>query len=156
LVTFPNPAGLQMGANNLYSATLNSGSPNTNATILPNFTAGTAVPASPTAPATFPALTTPTGVTTMPTNITLGGSFTGTGPVPSLQISFDTTATGLVSNGKVSLNGAPFTATGVTTPAGPPGTLVYAGLTVTLPTALNATDQVSQTGWVVNLGSSGG
>ncbi len=156
LVTFPNPAGLQMGANNLYSATLNSGPPNTNSTLLPTFTAGTAISASTIAQATYPALTVPAGVTTMPTNLTVGGTFTGAGPVTGLQISFDTTAAGLATNGKVSLNGAAFTAAGVTTTAGPPGTLVYAGLTVTLPTALAAPDQISKTNYIVNLGTSGG
>ena len=156
LVTFPNPAGLQMGANNLYTATLNSGAPNTNATTLPTFTAPTDIPASTTAQAAYPALTVPAGVTTLPTNLTVGGTFTGAGPVTSLQISFDTTAAGLATNGKVSLNGAAFTNAGVTTTAGPPGTLVYAGLTITLPTALAAADQVSKTGYTVNLGTSGG
>ncbi|MBA3825958.1 MAG: hypothetical protein H0X24_18920, partial [Ktedonobacterales bacterium] len=103
-----------------------------------------------------PALTVPTGVTTLPTNMSVFGAFTGTGPVSSLQVSFDTTAAGLATNGKVSLNGAAFTTTGVTTTAGPPGTLVYAGLTITLPTALAAPDQVSKTNYIVNLGSSGG
>ncbi|MBA3827068.1 MAG: flagellar hook-basal body complex protein, partial [Ktedonobacterales bacterium] len=60
LVTFPNPAGLQMGANNLYTVTLNSGAPNTNSTILPNFAGttaanATAISASTSAQATFPA-----------------------------------------------------------------------------------------------------
>lgn len=161
LVTFPNPSGLQMGANNLYSPTLNSGTPNTTPTTLPTFSGtssanATAIPASTSAQATFPSLAVPAGVTTLPTNLTVFGTFTGAGPVTSLSIQFDTTAGGLASNGRVSLNGAAYTTTGVTTTAGPPGTIVYAGLTITLPTALNAADQVSKTGYTINLGTSGG
>jgi len=161
LVTFPNPAGLQMGGNNLYLATLNSGTPNTPPTTVPTFSGvsaatATDIPASTAAQATVPSLATPAGVTTMPANLTVFGTYTGAAPVTSLQIAFDTTAAGLATNGRVSLNGAAFTNAGVTTTAGPPGTLVYAGLTITLPTALAAADQISKTGFTVNLGASGG
>ncbi len=161
LVTFPNPSGLQMGANNLYSATLNSGTPNTTPATLPTFSGtsaanATAIPASTSAQATVPSMAVPAGVTTLPTNATVYGTFTGTGPVTSLSIQFDTTATGTITNGRVALNGAAYTTTGVTTTAGPPGTIVYAGLTITLPTALSAADQVSKTGYAINLGTSGG
>ncbi len=161
LVTFPNPAGLQLGANNLYTATLNSGTPNTTPNTVPTFAGtssanATAILASASAQATVPSLLTPAGVVTMPTNLTIFGTYTGAAPVTSLQIAFDTTAGGLATNGRVSLNGAPFTTTGVTTTGGPPGTIVYAGLTITLPTALSAADQVSKTGYTINLGTSGG
>jgi flagellar hook protein FlgE len=161
LVTFPNPSGLQVDANNMYTPTLNSGTPNTTPATVPTFAGttaanATAVPASSTTTPQVPALTVPAGVTTLPTNLSVFGTYTGAAPVTSLKISFDTGATGAITNGQVSLNGAAFTTTGVTTTAGPPGTLVYAGLTITVPTALSAADQISQTGWTVNLGASGG
>ncbi len=161
IVTFPNPSGLQMGANSFYTPSLDSGTANTNAATLPTFAGvstatGTAIPASISASAIVPSLAVPAGVTTLPTGTTVFGTFTGAGPVTSLQMTFDTTAAGLLTNGKVSLNGAALTTTGVTTTAGPPGTLVYAGLTITVPTALAAADQISKTGYTINLGTSGG
>jgi flagellar hook protein FlgE len=161
IVTFPNPSGLQMGANSFYTPTLDSGVANLNAATVPTFSGvsaatATAIPASTAASAIVPSLAVPAGVVTLPGNISVFGTYTGAAPVTSLQISFDTTAAGLATNGKVSLNGAAFTGVGVTTTAGPPGTLVYAGLTITLPTALNAADQISKTGYTINLGTSGG
>lgn len=161
LVNFPNPAGLQATSNNQYLATLNSGVPNTTPATVPtsagtSAATGTSVASSLLASPQVPSLTVPAGVTTLPVGTTIFGTYTGAAPVTSLRITFDTTAAGLLTNGQVSLNGAALTTTGVTTTAGPPGTLVYAGLTITLPTALSAADQVSKTGYSINLGTSGG
>lgn len=146
LINFPNPGGLQAGANNLYTATLNSGTPNTT-TAVPQFTAGTAVMATTTPQSTVPSLVVPAGIA-LPTGVTVGGTYSGTPPVTSLQFTFDVAA-GAVTNAKAVVNGgAPVAATVV---AGPPSTIAYNGITVSLPTV-----PANATGFSVNLGAGGG
>lgn len=168
LVNFPNPSGLQAAGNSLFTPTLNSGAPNTN-TNYPSFTGTTAanstqVVASYSAQPTVPSLFVPAGTPALPTGVSVGGALSTSigGPITSLQISFDSTAAGLATNGKISINGQAFTATNVTTtgnaPPATPGTITFTGGTIpsTLTVYLGQALPASTTGFVLNLGNSGG
>jgi flagellar hook protein FlgE len=154
LVSFPNPSGLQAGGNNLYTPTLNSGTPNTLPASLPTFTAGTAVLASTTALPNVPSLQTPANVA-LPAGITVSGTLTGAAaPINSLSITFGTNASGDVTGANILVNGV--ATAGVIAGTNAAGqTITAKGITVTFPANAMAASAVAAPGYALNLGTSG-
>jgi len=158
LVSFPNPTGLQSAGNNLYTPTLNSGTPNTVTATLPNYTAATAVPANYTLQANAPSLACP-AASVVPTNVTISGAINTGGvivpPVASIKITFGTDAAGLPTTPQLVVNGVNVAGAVI---AG--STITYTGgtvpstLVVTFPTALPISQAAGS--YTLNLGASGG
>lgn len=155
LVNFPNPAGLQASGNNLYTPTLNSGTPNTAPTALPTFAAGTNIATSITAQPTVPSLLIPVGVTA-PTGVTVSGTLTGApAPITSLKVTFGTNASGDATTAQIVINGVATAATIAGTNAAGQ-TITANGITVTMPINAMAASAVTAPGYTLNLGTSGG
>lgn len=149
LATFPNPSGLQAMGNNLYNPTLNSGQSNILDAGLVQFSASTAVPVTSTNSPQVPSLVVPTTVlqTNFPTGITVASAAVGANttnsvslnsgnPVTSMQLTFSTTAGGVIATPKLVINGTVSALVGALT-AGPPTTVVFTDPTVGTPTAGN-------------------